>query len=165
MSTRLAALLILTVSLLGCDSVQGTLLVNPPSVYGWNAQIIQPASTTIVLAPGTTAIIIIQLVPVNGFVLPGNQFLNAFDGANPSLAFCPTIVSVINNGLIAPPNTFSNAPTIGLTLSPIGVGTCSMPLNLGLSGVTITINVLTSIAANRRLLNQRERNRNRGYSP
>lgn len=141
MRRRLVALLLLLALILsGCGGIRilGVIDTGAPFLWNWNAQIVQPATTTIVLVPGSPVVIIVEFVPVGGVFFTGSQFVNAFDGANPNLVFCPSVINVVNGGLFTP-NPFSN-PSIGLTLVPIGRGLCTIPLNLGQSG-TVVLNV------------------------
>lgn len=141
MRTRLFPLLLLSLLILsGCGGIRllGIVDSGAPFFWNWNAQIIQPATTTIILAPGSSVIVIVEFVPIGGVFFTGSQFVNAFNGANPNLIFCPSVINIVNDGLFTP-NQFSN-PSIGLTLLPIGRGLCSIPLNLGQSG-TVVLNV------------------------
>lgn len=141
MRRRLFALLLLSALILsGCGGIRvlGVINTGAPFFGDWNAQIVAPATTTIVLAPGSSVIVIVEFVPVGGVFFSGSQFLNAFNGANPNLIFCPSVITIVNDGLFTP-NPFSN-PSMGLTLVPIGRGLCSIPLNLGQSG-TVVLNV------------------------
>lgn len=140
MRRRVLALLLLTVLLSGCGGVRVLGIINTGAPFFWNAQIVAPATTTIILAPGSPVIVIIEFVPVGNVFFTGTQFINAFNGANPTMGFCPSVVNVVNNGLFLP-NPFAN-PSIGLTLTPIGPGACTIPLNLGQSG---TVNLSVSV--------------------
>jgi hypothetical protein len=109
----------------------------------WNAFVSSP-SLPIFVAPGQSLTIIVQLIPSNGFLLTGPVFFNNFIGANPALFGCPGLLSVGNPFLGGV--GFGFVPRILVPISPIGVGTCSFPLNLGLSGiVTIIVQVATVI--------------------
>lgn len=138
MRPRIVSLLLSLLLLSGCGGIRVLGVVNTGSPFLWNAQLASPGTTAIIVPPGSTVIVIIEFVPVNGFFITGNQFLNAFNTANPNLFFCPSVVSIVNNGLMFP-DPFAN-PSIGLTLSPSGFGNCAIPLNLGQSG-TVTLNV------------------------
>jgi hypothetical protein len=138
MRARIVSMLFSFLILSGCGGVRVLGLVNGGSPFLWNGQIVSPGATTIIVPPGSTVIVIIEVVPVNGFFITGNQFINAFNAANPNLFFCPSVVSVANSGLLFP-DPFAN-PSIGLTITPSGLGNCAIPLNLGESGI-VTLNV------------------------
>lgn len=117
---------------------------------GFGASLIQPATTFIVLPPGTVVIVLIEAVPVNGFLLTGSPFFNAFNTANPALGSpCQNFVGITNNGLV--PNPLGTAPAIGLTLVPTAPGNCVFPINLGQSGVvSLSISTVASARAGHR---------------
>jgi hypothetical protein len=104
----------------------------------WSAVVVQPV-TPVVLLPGQTVIIIVQLVPINGFIFGGPFFFNTFIGANPNLGlFCP---GLLNIGIPAqgPFGTFGAfgtfVPSVIFPISPIGFGACTIPINVGIGGV------------------------------
>jgi hypothetical protein len=140
MRNRVASMVLLwTFALSGCGGVRIEGLLNPQfALFG--GELVQPSTTTVVIPSGSTVIVVIEEVPINGVVLGGTEFLNDFNGANPAFAFCPSVLNVVNNGIMPATNFLSNAPSIGLTLSPIGPGTCQIPINLGTGG-TIILNV------------------------
>lgn len=108
----------------------------------WNAFVSSP-SLPIFVAPGQSLTIIVQLIPINGFLLTGPVFFNNFTLANPFLFGCPGLLTV--GSPILGLNTFGIPPTILLPISPIGIGTCSLPFNLGLTGITTIVVQITSI--------------------
>lgn len=112
---------------------------------GFGASLIQPATTFIVLPPGTVVVVLIEAVPVNGFLLTGFPFFNAFNAANPTLgSACQSVIGITNNGLVS--NPFGTAPAIGLTLVPTAPGNCAFPINLGQSGV-VSLSISTVATA------------------
>lgn len=134
------ALMLLTSS--GCGIPVRTVWGVPGAYTGWNAAVIAPPSSPFIIAPGQSIVIIIQLVPINGFVLASQPFFNNFFVANPNLTLtCPNILSVAApaiGGLGA-----GGLPTVLIPVAPIGIGTCLLPVNLGLSGVVV-LNVSVS---------------------
>ncbi len=119
----------------GCGGVRILGIVNASPEPLWAAQIAQPTQTIVIIPNGTTLLIIIQLVNYNGGFVSAPVFLNGFDSANPGFPQCSNVANVFNGGLIAAPAGLPQVPTIGLTLSPFAPGTCTLPLNLGQSGV------------------------------
>lgn len=104
----------------------------------WNAFVSQP-SFPILLAPGQSVVIVVQLIPTNSIILTGPVFLNNFVGANGGIfATCPSIVSVATPIVGSP---FNNVPTVLIPITPVGTGTCTLPVNLGLSG-TVQIQII-----------------------
>jgi hypothetical protein len=120
----------------GCAGVQGTptTLVQSPtgqSQASFNAFVTQPVNPFVVL-PGQTFIIIVQLVPINGFFLTGPVFFNSFFFVNPSLVFtCPNLL-VFGTPTVG---VFGGPPTISMPITPIGFGTCTIPINVGVGGI------------------------------
>ena len=130
----LAALALLATS--GCDLV----VASAPAFVTtqWGAFIAQPV-TPFVVFPGQTVIIIIELVPVNGFFPAGPVFFNDFFNANPSLGLsCPGVIG-FGTGSLGTFGTSSN-PAILLPISPTTPGLCNVPFNLGSNG-TVTIGI------------------------
>jgi hypothetical protein len=134
------ALMLLTSS--GCGIPVRTVWGVPVAYTGWNAAVIAPPSSPFIIAPGQSIVIIIQLVPINGFVLASQPFFNNFFVANPNLALtCPNILTVSAPAI----GGFGTGglPTVVIPVVPIGIGSCLLPINLGLSGVTV-LNVSVS---------------------
>ena len=140
----LAALALLATS--GCDLV----VASSPALVTtqWGAFIAQPVAPFVVF-PGQPVVIIIELVPVNGFFLTGPVFFNDFFNANPSLGFaCPGIIGFGTGTL----GSFGNSgiPAVLLPISPRTPGFCNVPFNMGSNGtITIGITVQSSSAASR----------------
>lgn len=140
----------------GCGIQVRPAFVVPASTQ-FNAQLFAP-STPVVLFPGQTVIVIVELVPINGFVLGNQIFFNAFTGANFGLvSFCPSILTI---GAPAVGGIgFGGFPTIVFPLSPVGIGTCVLPINLGLSGVIqLDVQVAASGALGARTVTIRRHN-------
>jgi hypothetical protein len=108
----------------------------------WNAFVSSP-SLPIFVTPGQSLTIVVQLIPINGFLLTGPVFFNNFTLANPFLFGCPGLLTV--GSPILGVNAFGIPPTLLVPISPIGIGTCSLPFNLGLTGIVSIVVQITSI--------------------
>ncbi len=142
---RLRLTLLLLISTAGCGGVSLTGELNNAQVPGqWAARIIAPSTTLIAVTPSAPAQVFIQALPVNGYVLGGTTFENAFTTANPQIpsAICPKVVTIVNDGLVPPPIGFGSDSTLQLTLNYAGTGSCAVPFNLGAAG-SISVPVLT----------------------
>lgn len=134
-------MLLLLVAMTGCTAIVAFGGSNALLFPRWNAVIAAPSSALIVLPSGRSTTIIIEVVPVNGVFLPGQTFFDDFVGANQNLSFlCPGILIISTPWLSMPSWIGSGVPQISIGISPIGSGTCLIPINLGLSG-TVTLNV------------------------
>lgn len=128
----------------GCNVVAlgGPNAITRPTVQSqFAATIVQP-TPPVILGPSAPIFIIVE-VPVNGVLLPGNQFFSAFSNANPNLQLaCPSVITVGAGQL----STFGGAgtPAISLPITPAAPGSCNVPFNLGQNGiVTFPISVPT----------------------
>jgi hypothetical protein len=124
----------------GCEGSATWLVATNTSPVGasFNAFVVQPVNP-IFVTPAQPFIIVIQLVPIGGFILGPPIFFNTFFTANPFLiSSCPSLVVVgtptIGTVLVG------GVPQIFVPVTPIGVGTCAIPINLGIGGV-ISLNV------------------------
>lgn len=113
--------------LTSCGGGRLYFLPNGVTRANWGGFVVSPTTQFIVLQPGQTLVIIVQQAPAFFFGPPA--FFSNFNGANPNLALlCPGIGS-IGDTLIVNNGTF-----IQITFSPVGPGTCFMPLDLGANG-------------------------------
>jgi hypothetical protein len=134
---RIAAMLVLAAASAGC----GGYLQSENDGAEWSAFIVAPPTPVFPLVPNQPVIVIVEFVPVNGFFLTPPVFFNDFIGVNPGLAgFCPSVLTIGNPVIGSPINGF---PVVEFPLLPIGVGTCAIPLDLGMSGI-VTLNVQVS---------------------
>lgn len=136
----IAVFILAVAAIYGCGGVSLTGQLNNSGVPGqWAAQIIQPTSTLVVITPSSPVHLLIQAIPVSGFVVGGSLFQNDFTAANPHIpsAICPNIVTIANNGLVTPPPGFPNNSTLEVTLTFAGDGNCNVPINLGAAGTTV----------------------------
>lgn len=104
-----------------------------PAPMAFAAVVQSPSSSTIVIPPGQPVQIII--VPAPGVFFTPNAFFNAFQGVNPNLAqFCPGFVNLAAGILGSTP---AAPPSIGVTITPTpqGAGNCTLPINLGATGI------------------------------
>ncbi len=119
----------------GSGSGQFPTTVSPsqPSAMSWSAAVAQPV-TPIVVAPGQTIIIIIDLVPINGVVFSSPVFFNLFTSANPNLIFsCPSLLTV--GSPIIGPVTVGGVPSVVFSIAPTAFGSCVIPINGGFAGI------------------------------
>jgi hypothetical protein len=110
-------------------------------------------------ASDSTSTIFIQPAPINGAFVAPPFFLSSFNAANPLFTGCATVVSVINGGFVTTlPVGFAALPTIGLIVTPIGIGSCFLPINLGFTGtvlISITVTFFPSRSVKRAALKPR----------
>lgn len=131
----------------GAGSGQSFTTFDPsqPSTMSWSAAVTQPITqpvTPIVVTPGQTIIIIIDLVPINGVVFTPPVFFNAFTSVNPNLVFlCPGLLTV--GSPIIGPVTTGGIPSVVFPITPVGFGSCVFPINAGFAGI-IPLNVQVS---------------------
>lgn len=112
----------------------------------FDAFVTQPISPFVVV-PGQSFIIIVELIPIDGVILGGPVFFNDFIGVNPNLAFaCPSILTFGSPAL--GPSAFGTAPSIAIPISPIGFGSCTIPIHVGTGGIFfLNVSVATAAAS------------------
>lgn len=153
MRSRIAVLCALLVIASACGGIRfGTPTPLQSSGPTWAGQIVQPASSSMQFASDSRSTIFIQPTPVNGTFVAPPFFLNGFNAANPFFTGCTAIVSIVNAGFVTTlPVGFAPVPTIGLIVTPIGFGSCLLPINLGFAGtVLIAITVTFFPSASRK---------------
>ena len=144
---RTAATLMLLAATAGCGGGGGVASDAPVVTRNgptWQAVVVQP-TTPVIVVPSQPVIIVVQLVPVNGFFIGAPFFFNSFIFANPGLSFaCPSLLTFSSPVLIPAP-AVGGTTVIQVPFVPIGIGSCVIPINLGLSGI-FTLNVQVSAA-------------------
>jgi hypothetical protein len=156
MHIRILMLCALVVISSGCGGVRfGAPTAVQNSGPNWGGQVVQHTSSSMQFASDSPSTIFIQPTPVNGTFVAPPFFLSGFNAVNPFFTGCTAIVSVVNAGFVTTlPVGFAPVPTIGLIVTPIGFGSCLLPINLGFAGtvlIAITVTFFPNASRKRAL--------------